>query len=1034
MTLSPGIYEQVVSVKVKQEIEEAIRTGQLPPTTHPIDPIEAKHVLSQYVSTIIEKSLAGLQRTDQTEYLDKQVSIINQIISLLAKLAENDDLKQDHVADGKELLAIPSSAQTHEIVRPETSISTSTLFTGSKLEPSMMNELKREILSSDKIDMIVSFIKWSGLRLIMEELKEFTKEHRLRIITTTYMGATDPKAIIELAKLPNTEVKISYETKATRLHAKSYVFYRNTGFGTAYVGSSNISSAALGTGLEWNVKLTEQDMGHVLKIISATFDTYWNSPDFELYTENQSERLRKALKAEKYVGEHEQYNFQIEPYPFQQQILEKLKTERELHHRYKNLVVAATGTGKTVISGFDYRRLRTENPTKPNRLLFVAHRSDILKQSLACFRGILRDQNFGELWDGNNKPTSLENLFMTIQTLKSQAFETQVPADFYDMIIVDEFHHASAKSYQKLLTEFKPKILLGLTATPERMDGVDITTYFDGVTAAEIRLPEAIDRGLLSSFQYFCVTDPVDLSNVKFEYGRYDPSALEAQYLGNKLRTDTILNAIERYVTDVDQIIGLGFCVTRKHAEEMAAEFTANGMPATYLDGESSEDERKLAREQLRKKELRFIFTVNLYNEGVDIPEVNTILFLRPTESMTVFLQQLGRGLRLAEGKEVLTVHDFVAQVNKQYSFERKFRALLEKTKNSVKKEITSGFPSLPSGCFIQMEKVAMQHVLTSLANALPKRKNLITKLQAYVADVDKHPTLASFLETYDLALEDIYRFDMFSKLCSDAGIYKEKEYPKDIAKGFLRLVHIDSRRWIWTLLRIFKDGLDPVTEEDFQMVTMLYYTLNPGTPSKFGFTTPMDYVTYLRSMPHIVSELIEVLELRQEQITFLDSRVDLGYPCSLDLHCSYSRDEIEAGLGFMTWRTYNPMLEGVRYNAAKKTVIMLVTLQKSEKQYSPTTMYDDYVMSEELVHWQTQARTTLESVVGQRYINHEKEGIQMLLFVRTSKEGGATTSPYRFLGKVHYVSHEGSKPMSIVWKLEKKMPVSLFLEYTNVL
>ncbi|HJJ46992.1 MAG TPA: DUF3427 domain-containing protein, partial [Methanocorpusculum sp.] len=725
----------------------------------------------------------------------------------------------------------------------------------------------------------------------------------------------------------------------------------------------------------------------------------------------------------------------IEPYPFQQQILERLKTERELHHRYKNLVVAATGTGKTVISGFDYQRLRMENPQASNRLLFVAHRSDILKQSLACFRSILRDPNFGELWDGNNKPTSFENLFITIQTLKSQAFETKIPADYYDMIIVDEFHHAVAKSYQKLLTEFKPKILLGLTATPDRMDGIDITSYFDGVIATEIRLPEAIDRGLLSPFQYFCVTDPVDLSNVKFEYGRYDPLALEEQYLGNKMRTATIFDAIERYVTDVDQIIGLGFCVTRKHAEEMADQFTSHGMPSAYLDGESSENARKLARDQLRKKELRFIFTVNLYNEGVDIPEVNTILFLRPTDSMTIFLQQLGRGLRLAEGKDVLTVLDFVAQVNKQYNFEGKFRALLENPNTSVKQEIQSGFPSLPSGCFIHMEKVAMQHVLTNLANALLNRKKLLAKLKAYITDIDKHPTLLSFLETNDdLTLEDIYRFDMFSKLCFDVGIGDEKKWPKGIAEGFLRLLHIDSRRWIQTLLHIFKDGADPTTEEDSQMVSMLYYTLNPEkTPVKSVFATPLDYVTYLRSYPWVVDELIAVLQQRLKQITFLDSKVDLGYPCALDLHCSYSRDEIRAGLGFITWHTYRKMQEGVLYNDTKKTTIMLVTLHKLEKQYSPTTMYDDYIISEELVHWQTQKTTAEETKVGKRYINHEKEGNQMLLFVRSSKERGRLTLPYRFLGKVLYVKHEGSKPMSITWRLEKKIPAWMRLEYEEI-
>ncbi len=303
-----------------------------------------------------KKSLPLLKEKDDDLYLENQIRTTNLIIELLAQTTNDPDINFQKISRADELVGVQDKSDQTELIRPETPISISTLFTGSKLEPSMMNELKKEILSSDKIDMLVSFIKWSGLRLIIEELKEFTKNHPLRIITTSYIGATDLKAIIELQKLPNTEIKISYETRTTRLHAKSYIFHRHNGFGTAYVGSSNISKAALGTGLEWNVKLTEKDMGHVIKIITATFGTYWNNPDFETYTESKEADLRKALKSEKMCGEHNEYLFQIEPYPFQKEILEKLQTERTLHNRWRNLIVAATGTGKTVVSAFDYRR------------------------------------------------------------------------------------------------------------------------------------------------------------------------------------------------------------------------------------------------------------------------------------------------------------------------------------------------------------------------------------------------------------------------------------------------------------------------------------------------------------------------------------------------------------------------------------------------------------------------------------------------------------------------------------------------------
>ncbi len=360
---------------------------------------------------------------------------------------------------------------------------------------------------------------------------------------------------------------------------------------------------------------------------------------------------------------------------------------------------------------------------------------------------MLRDNNFGELFDGYNKPSNLDHLFMSIQTFNSQEFLSKTSSDYYDFIVVDETHHGAASSYEDLLTHYKPKILLGLTATPERMDGSDIREYFDNVIASEIRLPEAIDRGLLVPFQYFGITDNVDLSNVKFERGKYDVKELSNVYANNKSRAISIIDSVKRYVANIGSVMGLGFCVTKEHARFMASMFNEAGIGSIALTDESEKEERQNAKKMLTSGQVKFIFSVDLYNEGVDIPEINTVLFLRPTESLTIFLQQLGRGLRLFPGKEELTVLDFIGQANKLYSFERKFQVLIEGGYKSIESQVEQGFSYLPNGCYIQLEKVAKDHILDNIRNAIVNRKGIIEKIRAYEGGSRDKIHLVEFLD-----------------------------------------------------------------------------------------------------------------------------------------------------------------------------------------------------------------------------------------------------------------------------------------------
>lgn len=678
--LYPGLYEQVINNALNRELAEIPEARK---STAPIDTAEAAKVLAQYLTDVVQKGLENVQ--DNGGGIEAQIQLANQIVTTIQNTTQEADFAALGVDQrAEQLLALlqqndprlATGKSAKDLDRPETSIAQSSLFTGAIHEPQMYTELKKEIVSADRIDMLVSFIKWSGLRLIMDELRQFVQNGgELRIITTSYMGATDVKAIEELRALPNTKIKVSYDTKRTRLHAKTYVFYRDTGFTTAYVGSSNLSNAAISSGLEWNVKVTRKDLPETIEKIAATFESYWNSSEFEYYDEGQRERLTRALKAEKYSETDHSgiYTLDILPYSYQQEILDRLDAERTVRGYNRNLVVSATGTGKTVISALDYKRFCKQHPGQPCRLLFVAHREEILKQSLYTFQAVLKDANFGELYVGSHKADSIDHLFVSIQTFNSQELAAKTAADFYDYIVVDEFHHAAAPTYQKLLEYYQPKILLGLTATPERMDGKSVLGYFGGRIAAEIRLPEAIDRNLLCPFQYFGVTDTADLSSLKWRTGGYDKNELSNLYTLSGMvaerRADLVVNSILKYVTDIDEVKGLGFCVSIAHAQFMARYFNTHGIPSMALTGDSPDEERNAAKQRLVSGELRFLFVVDIYNEGVDIPEVNTVLFLRPTESLTVFLQQLGRGLRLAENKDCLTVLDFIGQANKKDSF-----------------------------------------------------------------------------------------------------------------------------------------------------------------------------------------------------------------------------------------------------------------------------------------------------------------------------------------------------------------------------
>ncbi|WP_276357044.1 DUF3427 domain-containing protein [Cohnella caldifontis] len=1041
--MQQGLYEQVINRMIAQKL------AGLPPEAYAVgkeklDVEEARKLLSTYIAAVTRRALKMVREQDGTDedLVLAQVQTCNEIIATLQNSLGPEECEQLKLDEQGEVLTYIYSRINHirafreeKVVRPVSPLSQSSLFTGSHFEPNMMHELQHEIVTADRIDFLVSFIKWSGLRILMDQLEQFTSAGgQLRVITTTYMEATDYKAIKELSRLPNTEIKISYDTDRTRLHAKAYIFKRDTGFTTAYVGSSNLSNPALTSGLEWNLKVTEKDSYDVLKKIEATFESYWNDREFQNFSPSDQEQEKQLLQALGKNKRNEQeslyFPFEIHPYDYQKEILEKLEAQRTLYGRTKNLVVAATGVGKTVVSAFDYKRFAQKHSNA--RLLFVAHREEILKQSRDTFRFILKDMNFGELHVGGAQAESLDHLFISIQSLNAMRLTESTTPTFYDYIVVDEFHHAAAPSYQKLLSYYKPQILLGLTATPERMDGRDVLSYFNDTIAAEIRLTDAIDRKLLCPFQYFGVTDQVDLSQVKWSRRGYDLNELENLYTNNRIRAVQILNSLRRYVTDMEQVKGLGFCVGVDHAMYMAKVFNEAGIPSIALHGKSNDEDRQLAKMRLASGEIKLIFVVDLYNEGVDIPEVNTILFLRPTESLTVFLQQLGRGLRLAEGKECLTVLDFIGQAHQNYNFQEKFRALIGRTKHSVQHYIENGFAHLPRGSFIQLEKQAKAYILRNIKQAAVNRRSISNRMKYFEQDTGLPLTLEHFVHYHGLSLFEFYGGRTgnrsFHGLMVEAGLLEPYEWDNGdyLTKRIPALLSLNSRRLLSFLLAYLEYDSRPQTEEERLMLNMFYYTFYRSEPRKIGFDSIEQGIQTALACSYFREEVKAILKINLSNIDFVDRQNDFPYACPLDLHCRYSADQVLAAFGYWNEEKAPSFREGVKFFEEKQTDIFFITLNKSEKDFSPSTQYEDYAINERLFHWQTQSRTSEESKTAQRYIHHKQMGTRVALFVREYKEENNYTSPFVFLGEAEYVKHEGSKPISFIWRLIEEIPPAL--------
>ena len=1041
-----GIYEQIINQLFEEKISSLDQTrffiGE-----RSIEKQEVGKLLSIYLSSIFEQLFAGVVDTGSDDDEDENSDAVSKGIelanSIIRKLVNDFHLESGNLvsAQAKILTAVidktqsdyPDLAKRLEEMMPMKGLTNGELFTGKGIK--LYTELQKEIASADEIRLMVSFIKKRGLALLLPQLEEFTNRGgHLSVITTTYMQATDYEAIKQLSALKNTEIKITYDETSERLHAKAYIFLRDTGFNTAYIGSSNLSEQALDTGAEWNVKVTQMEQSRMMKTIMNAFDASWWAEGYETFVSGEDDaRLKEALNGE--IDNEIDFSVLrlIRPFDYQQEILERLQVEREVRGHWRNLVVAATGTGKTVMAASDYKVFAESH--ERSRLLFIAHREEILRQSLQTFRHVLCDYNFGEKWYAGEEPSDYEHVFASKDTLNNRLDDLQLPEDYYDYIVIDEVHHAAASTYRKIINYFKPKILLGLTATPERMDGEDITEDFDGTISAEIRLDDALNKGLLAPFHYYGITDSVDYSEVAWDRGHYVISELSRIYKYNDIRTGLILQSLQKYLNNIRDVRALCFCVDQQHAKYMASKFTLCELKADVLTSENAQM-RSVLYNRLKRKEINYLFVVDMFNEGVDIPEVDTILFLRPTESLTVFIQQFGRGLRKAEGKTHVDILDFVGNSRAEFNYTDRMRVMMGRTSMSVAEEMERGCPHLPLGCSIMLEPKAREYIMNNIRGAI--QRFTARKINALVHNFERNHsvplTLTNFVNIYRIPLDKLYRGRTWNQLMYDTGNVQElSKFNEELSRAvFRKWLATDSYSYLSFIEQLakcsFRIQVNEMSIIDQKRLLMLYYDLFE-TAGRFDSLQKM--VDALAEDTCFCNELKEVIALllsNNKAYEKPDNSLLPNFP--LKLHGIYTKAQIQVAIGTSTLAQRSPAREGVERNRKLNVEAMFVDIIKNREEGS-TTDYDDKALSSVLFHWDTQNRVRPDSNEGQAYINQTQT---MLLFVREQKnfvEDKSRTMGYVYLGRVtlndwKYKDLGPRKQMQIIWNMIEPIPGSV--------
>lgn len=822
------------------------------------------------------------------------------------------------------------------------------------------------------------------------------------------MRATEAKSIELLHRL-GAEIRVSYDDSTTRLHAKAWIFHRDSGYSTAYVGSSNLSHAAQTEGLEWNVRIAQANQPELLDDMESVFESYWADPDkFESYdgTARARDRLRRALAETERGGEFT--TFDLSPKDHQKPILRELAAARDLG-RSRNLVVAATGTGKTLIAAFDYAELQRRGAVES--LLFIAHRIEILKQARTMFRNVLGRPDFGELWGDGHEPTTFRHVFAMIQTIS----RSDLAADQFDHIVVDEVHHTAAASYDETLHRLQPRQLVGLTATPERADGKVYEHHFPRPYIGNLRVWDAIAQQILTPFRYFVLdVEGLDLSDLRWAGGYIDSDLSHRLITSAELWVRALARAVHEHIARPSTVRALAFCVDKAHARVVADRLTRDAhLSARALTDDTPRDERDRAKADLTSGRVQVLCVVDLFNEGVDIPDVNTLLLLRPTESATVFLQQIGRGLRRTEHKDILTILDLTGRQHPKFRFDRHLRALLGHTPRELHRFVKEGLGRLPSGCSLQFGERAQEDILVRIRNAVPS--NVRDLREALRDHADATWTLARFLDEVEADLSDVYRSGRsWTSLRADVGFGPPLTASDAARLGQVgRLLHVtdELRLRVWDrLLTLDLPGSTLEQRAAGMLFAVVYGRAASDIEAAFERWS---------SDPLLRDEIAALLPVLGRSTDRLPRAAPLDPDTPLLVHAEYLDIELSAAFDAVTQRDryFRHFYTGVETVANGRYDLLLVTLDKGDAREH--LRYQDFALGESCFHWQSKAGTRLDDPEGRRHLHASELGVNNLLLVRqTKKDARGVTSPFRHLGHVTPHSHRGERPITIEWQL----------------